>query len=156
MVWPPQIYKTFSRDPSLSTTVNIYHVVTKYMYKYLKEHVFYKFRPKLNTQDTATFRLATFLLTQQVLRVMYFLHVILRKIITCYGYLLEKDLIWVARRKTIIGMWSFKGAFTLATFIAISGCERVNQSQMFGWGSMHSAHSLLMDSFTSIRRRKSH
>jgi hypothetical protein len=58
-------------------------------------------------QDTAIYQLETFLLTLQLLQVMYFLHVILGKVITWYGYLLEKDLIWVARKKMITGTWSF-------------------------------------------------
>ncbi len=42
----------------------------------------------------------------------------------------------------------------LVRFSPFDGCERVNQSQIFRRGSMHSAHSLLIHSFTSIRRRK--
>ena len=39
-------------------------------------------------------------------------------------------------------------------FSSFGGCERVNQSRMLKWGSTHSAHSLLLHSFTSIKRRK--
>ena len=39
-------------------------------------------------------------------------------------------------------------------FSSFGGCERVNQWRMLKWGSTHSAHSLLLHSFTSIKRRK--
>jgi hypothetical protein len=44
--------------------------------------------------------------------------------------------------------------FYTVRFSSFDGCERVYQSRMFGWGSTHSAHSLLIHSFTSIKRRK--
>ena len=43
----------------------------------------------------------------------------------------------------------------LVRFSPLDGCERVNQSRMFRWASTHSAHSLLIHSFTSVKRRKS-
>jgi hypothetical protein len=41
----------------------------------------------------------------------------------------------------------------LMLFSPFDGCERANQSRMFRWASTYSAHSLLIHSFTSIKRR---
>ena len=48
-----------------------------------------------------------------------------------------------------------KGTFcSKHTFPPFDVCERVNQSEMFRREMIHSEHSLLIYSFTSLRRRK--
>jgi hypothetical protein len=52
--------------------------------------------------------------------------------------------------------WGKKRGRIILRFSPFGGCERVDQSRIFSWESTHSDHSLLIHSFTSIKRRKSH
>ena len=44
----------------------------------------------------------------------------------------------------------------LVRFSPFDGCERVNQTRMFSWINIYSEYSLLIHSFTSVKRRNSH